>query len=285
MIEVEEQEYDRLKNIEALYNKIDMSESVQIANNMTKNAVNVNSASKQRVVAIESISCLTNTFIDKSKQIEEKSSKNYKSSQLSSNESQNIILLVKELSETINSLDTIFEHFTATIDSLTVANKEITELVIVNDHISIQTNLLSLNAKVEAARAGDYGKGFSIVADEVKKLASRSKQATSDIGKKINDIANMTKNAKEQTEKSNELIDNSVSISSQATEKLNYLIQLSQENQNDSTEVQSIVDNQLKDSDTIIFKISELLEDTKKAIEGSSKNIELGKTLVNNLQN
>jgi len=285
VIEINKNEYERLLEIEKKYETIKLDESVMIANNMTNNAINVNNASKEKVIEIKDISDLTNKFIDKSRQIEEKSSTNYKTSQLSSTESENIILLIKKLSDTINSLDTIFEHFTTTIDSLTVANKEITELVSINDQISIQTNLLSLNAKVEAARAGDYGKGFSIVADEVKKLAASSKHSTQEIGKKIDDISNMTKSAKEHSDKSNELIDNSVSISLQAIEKLNYLIKLSQQNKQDSTEVQSIVDNQLKDSDTIQVKISDLLDDTKKAIEGSSKNIELGKSLLSRLEN
>ena len=84
--------------------------------------------------------------------------------------------------------------------------------VSVNDKISFQTNLLSINAKIEASRAGEAGKGFSIVADEVKKLAASSKHSTQEIGKKIEEISTITQNAKEQSDQSNELIDNSVSI-------------------------------------------------------------------------
>ena len=284
MIEITEQEHDRLKNIELLYQKLQLENSQEIAKNMTQNAINVNKASEQRLAEIENISLLVNEFIEKSSIIEIKSNENFQSSEESSIESKNVIELVTKLSSTINNLDKIFDTFTEIIDSLTEANKEITGLVVANDHVSIQTNLLSLNAKVEAARAGEAGKGFSIVADEVKKLAATSKRTTSDIGKKIKDISIMTGNVKEQSDTSNELINNGIQISDDATKKLNNLITISNKNQQDSIEVKDIVCNQLKNSDTIKEKIAILLSDTEKAIEGSANNIDLGKSLLNNLK-
>jgi methyl-accepting chemotaxis protein len=285
MIEIQKSEYDRLKDIELKFNQLKLDESLSIANSMRSNALSVNTASKEKVKEIEDISRLVNEFINKSNLIDDKSSQNYKSSEQSSVESQGVITLIKELSSTINSLDSVFDTFTSTIDSLSTANKEISELVVINDQISIQTNLLSLNAKIEASRAGEAGKGFSIVADEVKKLAATSKNSTQAIGKKIDEISEMTQNAKEQSDQSNELIDNGIKMSNDATDKLNLLIQLSSQNKDDSIQVQNIVDDQLKDSNVIKSKISELLDDTTKAIEGSSKNIELGNSLMNNLQN
>ena len=284
MIEIEEGEYARLQDIERKFNKLELKDSLDIINNMKITATTVNSASREKISEIEEISLLINEFIEKSNQIDEKTTQNFKSSEISTTESNTVISLISELSTTINSLDSLFETFSTTIDSLTTANKEISDLVKVNDHISIQTNLLSLNAKVEAARAGDAGKGFSIVADEVKKLAASSKHTTQEIGTMISKIAKMTENVKIQSNKSNELIDNSVKISADAIEKLNHLRDLSSQNKNDSIEVQNIINNQLKDSDTIKLKIDELLEDTTKTIDGSNENIEFGNRLMSNLQ-
>ncbi|MDB2405391.1 methyl-accepting chemotaxis protein [Arcobacteraceae bacterium] len=283
MIEISKDEYKELKAIELKYNNFKLIESLKLATTMKDNAANVNAASQEKVSEIEKISSLVNEFIEKSNQIEIKSKENFNSSESSNNESQNIIILVEELTNTIHNIDSAFDAFTNTINSLTTANHEITELVAVNDKISFQTNLLSINAKIEASRAGDAGKGFSIVADEVKKLAASSKHSTQEIGKKIEEISAMTQNAKEQSDQSNELIDNSARIVSDATKKLNYLIQLSSKNKNDSIEVQNIVDNQLKDSDTIKTQISELLNDTLKAIDISYNNINLGNQLVKSL--
>lgn len=72
---------------------------------------------------------------------------------------------------------------------------QISEVVELISGISKQTNLLALNATIEAARAGEAGKGFSVVAAEVKSLATQTGQATEDIRRKINEIQATTKTA------------------------------------------------------------------------------------------
>jgi len=245
MIEISKEEYEELQNIKVQYN------------NLKQNG------SRQNTSQIENISTLINEFVEKSNQIEEKSKDTYEFSESSNTQNHNIVTLIDELAETIHTLDSTFETFSKTIHSLTTANEEITELVMINDRISFQTNLLSINAKIEASRAGDAGKGFAIVADEVKKLAASSKHSTEEIGKKIEEISAMTHNAKDQNVKSNELIDNSAQIAKDATEKLTSLINLSAKNRSDSVDVRNIITHQIKDADIIKSKISDLLNSTR----------------------
>ena len=95
----------------------------------------------------------------------------------------------------ILSVERIVNNSADTVDKLGQRSKEIGQIVEAISGIAEQTNLLALNAAIEAARAGEHGRGFAVVADEVRKLAEESQDAAQKIATLINDIQNDTNNA------------------------------------------------------------------------------------------
>lgn len=277
-------ELEELKRKANLFDALDLDESLIIAQNITNNAINVNKASKTRLSEIENIEQLVNDFINQSNEIKDMSGESLDSAKLTSDESSETIKLVEELFELVNHMSSSIEEFARTIEDLNEKNQSITDLVQVNGKISMQTNLLAINAAIEASKAKEYGRGFAIVAGEVKKLAAASKQSTADIGNEVDRITIMTNEVIKKNEAVQELVGSSVKVSKEAIDKLQKLINVAHNNSQNSDNISSNVCRQLKNSDTIKEKISKLIEDTKKAIEGSSTNIGLGETLVGNLQ-
>jgi methyl-accepting chemotaxis protein len=110
------------------------------------------------------------------------------------------------------------------ITNLGQSSQEIGEIISVIDDIAEQTNLLALNAAIEAARAGEHGRGFAVVADEVRKLAERSAKATGEIATLIKGIQKETEQAVSSTKQGAKAIDEGTGLAQKAGESLRDIV-------------------------------------------------------------
>jgi methyl-accepting chemotaxis protein len=114
---------------------------------------------------------------------------------------------VKSLVERITTVDSVIGNLKTRVHRLDTQADDIGKIMDVIGDIADQTNLLALNAAIEAARAGEAGRGFAVVADEVRKLAEKTMSATGEVGSVISAIQDSVKSAASEMEDASEVID------------------------------------------------------------------------------
>lgn len=172
------------------------------------------------------------------------------------------------LERAVNRVNSLAAHIGETAESMRRLEEEaknVTSVIDVIRGVAEQTNLLALNAAIEAARAGEQGRGFAVVADEVRTLASRTQQSTEDIRNMLTRLQGGVQEAVEAMSSSRELTDEAVAAAGEAGESLENIAEAVQRITNMAIQIASAAEEQstvTADIDKNMVEINELASRT-----------------------
>jgi len=181
--------------------------------------------------------------------------------------------IVDQTIDQMNDLARQVEEATATIHELEQQSESINAVLDVIKSIAEQTNLLALNAAIEAARAGEQGRGFAVVADEVRTLAGRTQVSTEEINQMIEKLQTGSQKAVQVMDKSLEQARAVVERATQSGVALSTIAEAVEKIDNMSTQIASAAEEQSSVSEEInrnIVKINEMANETASGAEQTS---------------
>jgi len=176
--------------------------------------------------------------------------------------------VVSETIQGMMKIADVVEKSATTINGLGESSKKIGEITQVIDEIADQTNLLALNAAIEAARAGEHGRGFAVVADEVSRLAERTTKATKEITDMIKKIQHETTDAVLAIEEGSEEVARGKDLVSRAGDMLETIIDGAEHVTNVSIQVAKASEEQSNSAEQISTNIEAIANVTQESAQG-----------------
>jgi methyl-accepting chemotaxis protein len=176
--------------------------------------------------------------------------------------------------ETLTKMRVIAESVGSTakkMEELGKSSDQIGRIIGVIDDIADQTNLLALNAAIEAARAGEQGRGFAVVADEVRKLAERTTTATKEIAQMIKNIQDETKTAVTAMDQGTKQVEEGVKSTAQAGDSLKEIIQMAEQVGEMITHIATAATEQSSASEEVNKNMEQIAKLVKESADGAQQ--------------
>ena len=273
---------DILRNIAEMVNTTS-SISEQISSSTEEMAAGAQEQSHQSTEVALSVEEMTQTILNTSKNASMASD----SSKRAGMAARDGGLVVEKTVDGMIKIASFVDKASEKIQDLGKNSEEIGEIVQVIDDIANQTNLLALNAAIEAARAGEQGRGFAVVADEVRKLAERTTKATKEISQMIGKIQSDTLKVVDSMKEGSSEVNSGKVFAHKAGESLREIIKVSDEVLDVVSQVAVASEQQSRSSEQIsqnVEAISKVTNETASGIQQIASAADELNRLTNNLK-
>ncbi len=238
--------------------------SEQISSSTEQMAAGAQEQSVQATEVATSVDEMTRTILDTSKNASKAAEASKKAGEVAKDGGN----VVEKTIIGMNRIADFVEKASEKIQALGKSSEQIGEIIQVIDDIANQTNLLALNAAIEAARAGEQGRGFAVVADEVRKLAERTTKATKEISEMIKQIQGVTENVVHSMHEGSSEVDNGKNLANKAGDSLKQIILTSGEVQDVVAQVASASEEQSSTSEIISRNVESISKVTNENAAG-----------------
>ena len=189
--------------------------------------------------------------------------------------------IVKDGVETIKNISNQVHQAEIVVKEVQSGTENIGSVLDVIKGIAEQTNLLALNAAIEAARAGEQGRGFAVVADEVRTLASRTQQSTSEIETMIDALQKGARDAVSKMGISSNQVDKGVDIVNEADNSFNLIATTMNTINEKSKHISIAAGNQMSLSRSMQNLVQDINLATESTVEGNKTTVNSSKELIN----
>ncbi len=234
---IESKRSDEIGQLATVFNSVTTS-LAEVVGEVTHSADNVAAAATELAASSEEMAAgmksqadqvgrVSSAMVEMNGSVQEISQKAAEASSRTGAAGQEAAQGEKIVSQTVTEIDAIarqVDESAVKMGELGRKTEEIGNVIRVITEIAEQTNLLALNAAIEAARAGEHGRGFAVVADEVRKLAERTQNATQEVGASIHDIQEQTRSAVEGMEAGRGKVKRGVELAKEAGAALGRIV-------------------------------------------------------------
>lgn len=270
-------------------------ELTQSANEVTEGSEQIASTMEQLSAGAETQANSATNLSEMMKDFLEKIEESYEKGESISESSNEVVSMTQEgqalMTQSVDQMEKINRIVRSAVDKvqgLDQQTQDISKLVQVIEDIAEQTNLLALNAAIEAARAGEHGKGFAVVADEVRKLAEQVSTSIGDITSIVSSIQTESKNVVESLESSYGEVESGtkqIRLTGETFEKMNQsLTEMAYSIQSISENLREVSDNS-KEMNRSIEEVASVSEEAAAGVEEASASVQQTSSSMEDISN